>query len=151
MTKQFDTNRFSRNILLALTQDLSLHQFNAIPKGFNNNIAWNLGHILITQQMLTHGLSGVPFAVDTSLVAMFGKGSKCKINYTLAEIETLKAHFLTAIEATEEAYKNGLFKVYKAYTTSQGFSLNSIEDGIAFSNFHEGMHLGIIMALKKLV
>ncbi|MFK5890321.1 MAG: DinB family protein [Flavobacteriaceae bacterium] len=151
MTKQFEINRFSRNILLALTQDLSLEQYNAIPKGFKNNIAWNLGHILITQQMLTHGLAGVPFAVDTALVAKFGKGSECQENYKLEEIEVVKATFLTALEATEKAYNSSAFKNYKTYTTSQGFSLNSIEDGIVFSNFHEGMHMGIIMALKKLI
>ncbi len=151
MTKQFDINRFSRNVLLALTADLTEQQFNAIPKGFNNNIAWNLGHILITQQMLTHGLAGVPFATDTALVATFGKGSTCRTNYSLKEIEAVKGAFLSALEATEKAYKNGTFKSYKTYTTSQGFSLNTIEDGIEFSNFHEGMHLGIIMALKKLV
>ena len=151
MTKQFEINRFSRNILLALTKDLTEVQFNTIPIGFKNNIAWNLGHILITQQMLTHGLAGVPFAVDTALVARFGKGSKCQTDYSLEEIEALKAGFLTAIEATGKAYSKGAFKNYKTYTTSQGFSLNCIEDGIEFSNFHEGMHLGIIMALKKLV
>ncbi len=101
--------------------------------------------------MLTHGLAGVPFAVDTALVAKFGKGSKCQENYKLEEIEVVKATFLTALEATEKAYNSSAFKNYKTYTTSQGFSLNSIEDGIAFSNFHEGMHMGIIMALKKLI
>ncbi len=151
MTKQFEINRFSRNVLLALTQDMTLAQYNAIPKGFNNNIAWNLGHILITQQMLTHGLAGAPFTVETKFITKYGKGSNCKKNYTRAEIESVKSHLLTALEVTEKAYNNGDFKNYKTYTTSQGFSLNSIEDGIAFSNFHEGMHLGIIMALKKLV
>jgi len=151
MTKQFDINRISRNILLALTADLTEQQLNAIPKGFNNNIAWNLGHILITQQMLTHGLAGLPFAVNTALVAKFGKGSECQSDYTMVEIEAVKTSFNTTLEATEEAYKKGHFKKYKTYTTSQGFSLNSIEDGIEFSNFHEGIHMGIIMALKKIV
>jgi len=151
MTNQFGINRFSRNILLALTAGLTEQQFNTIPKGFKNNIAWNLGHILITQQMLTCGLAGMPFAIDTALVATFGKGSTCHTNYRLAEIEAIKDTLLKALEATEKTYKNGDFKTFKTYTTSQGFSLNSIEDGIEFSNFHEGMHMGIIMALKKLV
>ena len=151
MTKQFEINRFSRNILLALTKDFTEEQFNTIPKGFKNNIAWNLGHILITQQMLTHGLAGMPFAVDKALVARFGKGSKCETHYSLEDIKAVKPTFLSAIEATEKAYKNGSFKNFETYKTSQGFSLNCIEDGIEFSNFHEGMHMGIIMALKKLV
>ena len=42
-------------------------------------------------------------------------------------------------------------KEYQQYITSQGFSLNNIEEAIQFSNFHEGIHLGIIMSLKKVL
>ncbi|MGB5463369.1 MAG: DinB family protein, partial [Aureibaculum sp.] len=30
-------------------------------------------------------------------------------------------------------------------------TLNNIQDAIEFNNFHEGIHLGYILALKKLV
>ncbi len=33
--------------------------------------------------------------------------------------------------------------------TSAGIRLESVEDAIAFNNFHEGIHLGYVMALKK--
>ena len=35
------------------------------------------------------------------------------------------------------------------YETSTGFVLDSIETAIAFNNLHEGIHLGVIMALTK--
>lgn len=32
----------------------SLYQLNRIPVGFNNNIIWNIGHIIVTQQKLIY-------------------------------------------------------------------------------------------------
>ena len=34
---------------IAAIEGLSNEQLNEIPEGFSNNIAWNLGHILVTQ------------------------------------------------------------------------------------------------------
>ena len=42
MKKQFDTLRITRNNILKDIKALTLDQLNEIPKGFNNNIAWNL-------------------------------------------------------------------------------------------------------------
>lgn len=151
MKKQFEINKFSRNILLGLTKDLTEQQYNTIPKGFKNNIAWNLGHILVTQQQLVHGLSGIPFALELEIIKRFGKGSECETDYTLSEIESLRTQLISVIDTTEVAYNKDDFKSFKTYTTSQGFSLNNVEDAIGFSNFHEGMHLGIIIAIKKIV
>jgi hypothetical protein len=50
-----------------------------------------------------------------------------------------------------EDYQHGVFKSYKEYPTSYGFELKSIDDAIIFNNVHESLHLGTIMALKKLV
>lgn len=151
MDKQFEITRFSRQVLLDLTQSLSEAQFNKIPAGYKNNVAWNLGHILVTQQQLVHALSGLPCEVDNDTISKFGKGSVCQTNYKLSEIETIKTQLFKVLDTTETLYKNGAFKTYKTYTTSQGFSLKTVEDAITFSNFHEGMHVGIIIALKKLI
>jgi hypothetical protein len=35
----------------------NLDQLNTIPEGFNNNLIWNIGHIIVSQQLLVYKLS----------------------------------------------------------------------------------------------
>ena len=48
-------------------------------------------------------------------------------------------------------FQQGKFKEFTPYTTSAGILLNSIEEAIAFNNFHEGIHLGCVLAQKKVL
>lgn len=151
MNHQFEIAKLSRRVLIGMTENLTEAQYNLIPKGFNNNIGWNLGHILVTQQLLIHKLSQVAFCIDESLVKKFGKGSVPQTDYTLEDINNLKLQLLSTIETTGDLYRQGAFKNFNVYPTSLGYTINTVEESIDFSNFHEGIHLGIIMALKKLV
>ena len=54
MHQTFDITRTSRKIISQLLQDFTLEQLNTIPEGFNNNIIWNIGHIVVVQQMLVY-------------------------------------------------------------------------------------------------
>jgi hypothetical protein len=45
---------------------LDLAQLNIVPDGFNNSIAWNIAHILVTQQLLHYKLSGKDCVYHTS-------------------------------------------------------------------------------------
>ena len=59
MKIQFDVLRKSRDLVLKELEGLTLEQIHTIPTGFKNNIAWNLAHIVITQQLLHYKLSGL--------------------------------------------------------------------------------------------
>ncbi len=150
MDNQFEITKLSRKGVLSYTKNLTEKQYNHIPKGFKNNIAWNIGHVLVTQQLLTHRLSGIDCVIDEELIDKFGKGAKPQENYTIADIIAIKSQLISAVEQTQKLYKQGKFKTFKTYYTSVGYTLNNIEEAIAFCNLHEGMHLGIIMSLIKL-
>ena len=47
----------TRSNIAKLVEGLSIEQLNHIPEGFNNNLAWNIGHILVTQELLIYRLS----------------------------------------------------------------------------------------------
>jgi len=124
---------------------------NKIPSGFKNNIAWNVAHLLVTQQLLCYKLSGLKCAISNEMVEKFQKGSAP--NYTISEeeFEIIKRQFLQFPIMLNEDYKHGAFKNYSEYTTSVNVTLNSIDDAIDFNLYHEGIHLGVILQLLKFV
>ena len=50
---------------------------------------------------------------------------------------------------TRDDYENGRFLNFKEYVTSIGFHLSSIEEAISFNNYHETIHLGFMINMKK--
>ena len=65
------------------------------------------------------------------------------------EINEIKGLLFSTIEQTKEDYENGVFDSFQPYTTSTNSTLKSFEEAMEFNNFHEGIHLGYILALKK--
>jgi len=151
MKNHFDYLRATRNNVLKLIDNLNLAQVNEIPEGFNNNLAWNLGHIVATQQRLCYGLSGLPMDLDNEFIAKYRKGSKPEGDISQADLDFMKNQMIVLTDKMEDDFANGIFKEYKEYTTSYNATLTSIDDAILFNNMHEAMHLGFMIALKKKV
>ncbi len=151
MERNIDYLKGSRQNCLNLVRTLSIEQLSKIPQGFKNSILWNVGHLAVTQQLLCYGLSNLPMQIDGQIIENFRKGSSPKDTYTQLEWEEVLERFITLPEVLAEDWKNSKFTEFNAYKTSFGVDLNSIEDAIGFNNIHEGIHIGYIMALKKLV
>lgn len=138
-------------ILYHFLTNLSDHELFTIPKGFNNNIWWNIAHVVVTQQKLVYGLSGLPLNLSQELVDKYQKGTRPEENPTKDEMEEVKKLLFTTLEQTEKDYQLGLFKEYKSYMTTPKISLDSVEDAIGFNIFHEGLHLGQIMSYQRIL
>lgn len=147
----FETNRACRLNVMKIVDSLSLEQMNTIPTGFNNNVFWNLGHILVTQQLLCYKLANLPLKIDDELVDKFRKGSKPSSNYTQEDLDWIKSNFLALVDQAEKDYNDGIFKEFQEYPTSFGVTLNNSLEALEFNNVHEALHLGVLMALRKLV
>ena len=146
-----DITRQTRSNFLRLIDGLSTEQLNLIPEGFNNNLIWNFAHNIVTQQLLTYGLAGLPTKVDNKWIAAFRKGTKPEQLYSAEEIEQLKALTFDPLDQFEDDYKAGIFETFRVYPTSYGVTLNTLEEAIAFNNVHEGLHLGYAMSMRKKV
>ncbi|WP_298139925.1 DinB family protein [Flavobacterium sp.] len=140
----------SRNIYLKMIENYSLEQLNKIPEGFSNNLAWNLGHIIVSQQGLVYRLSGLPMNISPEMMDKYKNGSKPTAT-TQEEIEELKVLLFSLLEKTKEDYASGKFISYNEYTTGTGFHLKNIKDAMEFNNYHEGIHLGFIMNIRKFI
>ncbi|HKJ06571.1 MAG TPA: DinB family protein [Flavobacteriaceae bacterium] len=147
----FETILNTRKAIVALISDLSEAQLNEIPKNFNNNIAWNLGHVMVSQELLCYHLSGLKCNIKYDVIDKFKKGSKPTEEISMNEITSMKALLIDLAYKLEADYNKGIFINYNNYKTSLDVELKSIEDAIAFNLFHEGIHLGAIMQMVKLV
>ena len=151
MDQTFEITRISRKIVSQFLENHTLEQLNKIPEGFKNNLIWNIAHVAVTQQMLVYKFSGLPMMVSDELVQKYMKGTKPEHNATQAEVEEIKSMLSKTIDQTKEDYDNKIFKNYQEYPTSTGFVIKNVEDAMVFNNFHEGLHIGIMMGLRKFI
>ncbi len=149
MKTQFDVLRKSRELVLKELEGLTLEEIHKIPTGFKNNIAWNVAHLVITQQLLHYKLSDLNCLCPDDLIEAHKKGTSPTKIFSEEEFEEVKELLTGLPDTLEEDFEAGIFENYKTYPTSTGFVLTSIDNAIAFNNFHEGIHYGIIRSIKK--
>lgn len=139
----------NRTLLKGFIENHSLEELNKVPEGFSNNIIWNIAHTIVTQQLLVYNLSGLPMVISEEMVSAYRKGTKTEKDLSQAEVDLIKGLLFSTIEKTKEDYDNKIFKSYTEYTVSTKSTLQNVEEAVDFNNFHEGIHLGYILALRK--
>jgi hypothetical protein len=147
----FDTLRQTRQSLVAVVDALPDAARTTIPDGFNNHVLWNAGHLAATEQLLTYGLSGLDVDLPEGFLNDFRRGSSPRDRdreWTWAEVREL---LLSLPDRTEADYRAGRFETYREYRTTPGVVLASVDDAVRFNLYHEGLHLGAILGLRKLV
>ena len=149
LSKSINMLKTERQLLLRGIENLSGEQLLIIPMGSKNNILWNLGHIIVTQQVLHYTLSRLEMRISKELASAFRTGSSPEIWKETPDLTEIKSLFLELPDKLMEEYKNGMFKEFRSYKTSTGVELNSFGDAITFNHFHEGTHTGIILGLIK--
>ena len=151
LEKIFDTTVKNRKLLHKILDSTPKDKLLKIPEGFRNNIWWNIAHVVVTQQLLVYKFSGLQIRIPEAYVDKFKKGSVPDGSATDEEIKEIGDFLLSTAEWAKEDYENGLFETYNEYTTSLNVTLGGVEDAMTFNVFHEGLHLGAILALKKVV
>ena len=153
MESLFKAWKTSRKIYLNFFDNYSLDQLNKIPGGFNNNLIWNIGHVIVAQQSIIYKGSNVPMYIPEDLLIQYRPGTKPSGPVSESEAEQLKELLIDLVSKTEADFQKGIFAAvsYNERTVVTGFHLASIEDAFEFNNYHEGLHLGYMMSLKKFV
>ena len=149
--KSIDTIQATRKLFLTLLESLSIDELNIVPEGFNNNIIWNIGQEIVSQQILCYKLAGLPLKLDDTFVSKYSKGTKPEAIINDTELIFLKQQAVSLIDELVVDLEKGIFTSYTNYTTSFNVKLNSVKDAVKFIAMHEGLHLGYAMALKRIV
>lgn len=139
-----------RKLIQQALKGLSDDAYFFIPQGFDNNIAWNLGHIIVTQQALHYQLSGLQPVTTKVDRAMFKTGTSPADWTEKPDIGRLLVLLAETPGQLKTDFEAGRFAGFQPYTTSVGVHFETFADALAFNNFHEGLHLGAILALRNL-
>ena len=151
MLQQFEKLKSARKFLITQVEDLNIEQLNQIPTGFNNNIIWNLAHVIAVQQAVCYKRAGLQPAVQDKYYTPFLPGTKPDGLVDEAGLQTIKTLLLSTTDEFESDYKKSFFSNYMSFVARVGNAVDTIDDAIYFLPFHEGLHCGSILALKKLV
>lgn len=148
---QSELLKTTRSNIQKIMDGYTIEQLNQIPEAFSNNLIWNYGHVIVTQQLLVYRLSGLDLYISDEMVEKYKKGTKPEGFVSLEEYNQLKGHFEKLPAQTQLDYGVGKFKKFKTYPTSFGLTLNSVEESMLFNNVHEAMHFGNMLAIRKLL
>jgi hypothetical protein len=151
MEKLFDIIIVTRKNFLKLVDSLTIEQLNKIPEGYSNNIAWNFGHIIASQQTLCYVRAGLEARMPVELINKYKIGSKPEGFIDAAEIETLKGYLLSLIDVLKKDISDNAFQAYQPIKTSVGLDFNNVDEVVPYFMQHDSMHLGYAMAMKKVV
>lgn len=143
----------TRKNFLAILDCSSIAELNAIPIGFNNNVIWNIAHIVATMDVLYYTLNGLTPKLDPSFIDSYRKGTKPSEMVDQAMVDNLKLDLTNQLDRIEKDIKDGIFPKNppKPYATSYNFELKSLDDIILFNQVHEALHMGIVMNLRKFI
>lgn len=151
MKESIDIIRGARKFLLNLIDGISIEKLNEIPEGFNNNLAWNFAHAIANQQILCYRKAGVKPVIADEIIDKYKTGTRPEGFIDEKEFGTLKQYLLSTIDKFEEDSATNIFENYKAFDLKSypGVSLKNINDAAKFVSFHDGLHVGYSMALKR--
>jgi len=151
METQLAIQLHNRKIFHYYLKQLSLDKLNKIPEGFNNNIIWNIAHTVVTHQLLMYKISGHQMHIPIEWVKLFAKDTKPERYFKADEVKLIDAALFSTYDQFEKDLANDLFNDFKPYQTSTNMVLDSVETTQSFLLFHDGIHLGSVLALAKLV
>ncbi|GAA4803468.1 DinB family protein [Litoribaculum gwangyangense] len=142
----------TRGIFNKIIEANSLADLNKIPKGFNNNIIWNIAHVIVSEQLLVYKLSGLESMLSDTIINKYRKDTKPNGDISENEVKEIQSFLFSTIKNTQEDYYNGVFKKYNSYTVSTtGNTLTNVDEALQFATIHEGLHYGYVLALLKAI
>ncbi|WP_391209534.1 DinB family protein [Psychrobacillus sp. L4] len=117
-----------------------------VPKGFNNNIRWNFGHIAYIQEYLVYGVLDQKINLPVEYREFFRAGTKPtdwkETPPSLADIYSVL--FEQKIRIQQSLQGNLHKKLPKPFTNHFGITFHTLGETFLFSFYHEALHLETI-------
>lgn len=143
MFKQLQTYRSE---LLGLLSDVTDEEAEIIPKGFNNNIRWNLGHVILDQYVWIQVLTKDDPPISMDFNQWFGYGTTpSHFTDETPSLSKLILYLREQPRIIEEKYRGRMEEEFP----STDMGMHTIEQVLVRTIFHEGLHMGAIKGIKN--
>jgi uncharacterized damage-inducible protein DinB len=146
--------RFARENTVDRVLDINDESSHYIPKGFHNNIKWNLGHIYFVQEKFAFYFIGEELQLPNHFEKWFSPGTS-PADWHNQELPSIR-DFILLLEKQTDRLEQLLplkmdVKLDQPYTTSTGLTLSTVEELLSFCFYHEGMHFDAIKSIKRMI
>lgn len=104
-------------------------------------------HMIVVQQRICYDLCGLPNHIPSTWMELYDRDTIPSEQTPIAPIEM----FLDIALQTEKDWQQGLFDqiTLEPRTLGANVQISNLAEAFKFVNFHEGMHLGYILAQRK--
>src|SRR6185295_12986367 len=126
MIHLIDNLRKTRTFVLDIIKELSLEKLNKVPHGFNNNIIWNVGHLVAGQQTICYIRCGKEISISQEFFDKFKPGTKPERFIQIDEEDEIKKMLFTSLDILEKDYQQNKFLSYNPWVTRTGININNI-------------------------
>lgn len=121
--------RASRNRLLRLIETSNHEILFKIPVGFNNNIIWQIGHCITSQQRHMYMRSGLPMYISKEFMESFKIGSSPRSWGVNPDVNEVKHLLIETVNHLESDLESRLFVNYEPFDLPVGFRVkNHVEE-----------------------
>jgi uncharacterized damage-inducible protein DinB len=144
----FSQMRLYRSRTVKWIEALDFRIVDVMPTNFINTIHWHLGHILLVQDRVTLRLMGGGIGFPETYTDWFANGTKPADWQT--EPPAVEVLLQELKEQTDRLQKQISGKLADKLTLPL-FELETLEEALNYSFYHEGIHLGYMMALKRAI
>ncbi len=141
----------NRKIFYKILNHYTLDQLNKVPEGFNNSIFWNVTHCIVIQQRLMYLLSGNNIRIDQKWLDKYDKGTFPDMPATNKDLADVGKLLFSTLDSLDKDTQTTIFNKFFSFTTSTNQLIDDFDSAFTFVIFHDGLHLGSILAIRKFV
>lgn len=143
ITKQIEILKIQRSNLLLQLEKLSNDELTFIPEGSNNNILWNLGHILVIPQYHFYIAKGYSPNVELYYIQNYMSGTRPNPTDMAKEYKVIKELLLPTLDSLKSDFEDEKFNDFNAFGNLD--FLQTLE----FLTKHESNHITKINQFLK--